>query len=252
MKTALKNLLKEGGIGLVLTGLMILLFLGSPRATFAVLLSIPLSALACLLVINGMGGSINTMLLGGLALAFSRLIDNSVVVLENIFRFMEQGSTATGGGGERRNGDRAGGAGGNLHNVDCVFPGDAFLRSEPLSVHGSGVGSGAVDLCFVCFCADGGAVVLRAVHPDGEARRRSGERDTREGPSVEGGASVQCEYFQKLLGYYEGYVKRALVKPGRTAVYILGGIVLAVALIFPFVGRAYFPRTDPGQFVINR
>src|SRR5215831_16983933 len=92
VKTALANLLKEGAIGLVLTGLMILLFLGSPRATFAVLLSIPLSALACFLVVNGMGGSINTMLLGGLALAFSRLIDDSVVVLENIFRFMEQGA----------------------------------------------------------------------------------------------------------------------------------------------------------------
>src|SRR3974390_1445044 len=91
VKTAVVNVLKEGGIGLLLTALMILLFLGSPRATFAVLLSIPLSALACFLVVNGMGGAINTMLLGGLALAFSRLIDNSVVVLENIFRFMEQG-----------------------------------------------------------------------------------------------------------------------------------------------------------------
>src|ERR1700739_1587683 len=92
VKTALKNLLKEGGIGLALTGLMILLFLGSPRATLAVLLSIPLSALTCFLVMNAMGGSINTMLLGGLALAFSRLIDDSVVVLENIFRFMENGA----------------------------------------------------------------------------------------------------------------------------------------------------------------
>ena len=82
VQTALKNLLKEGGIGLALTGLMILLFLGSPRATFAVLLSIPLSALTCFLVMSGMGGSINTMLLGGLALAFSRLIDDSVVVAD--------------------------------------------------------------------------------------------------------------------------------------------------------------------------
>ena len=49
----------------MLTGLMILLFLGSPRATFAVLLSIPLSALTCLLVKSALGGSINTMLLGG-------------------------------------------------------------------------------------------------------------------------------------------------------------------------------------------
>ena len=54
-------------------------------------LSIPLSALVCLLITSAMGGSVNTMLLGGLALAFSRLIDDSVVVLENIFRFMEMG-----------------------------------------------------------------------------------------------------------------------------------------------------------------
>src|SRR5258708_23980075 len=96
VKTAVRNLLKEGGIGLVLTGLMILLFLGSPRATFAVLLSIPLSALTCFLVMNGLGGSINTMLLGGLALAFSRLIGGLGVVLGNIFPFIENGAAPMG------------------------------------------------------------------------------------------------------------------------------------------------------------
>src|SRR6202042_3731692 len=91
VKLAIRNLVKEASIGLVLTGIMILVFLGNPRATFALLLSIPLSALVCLLLTNALGGSINTMLLGGLALAFSRLIDDSVVVLENIFRYMEMG-----------------------------------------------------------------------------------------------------------------------------------------------------------------
>jgi len=91
VKSAIQNVMKEGGIGLLLTGIMILIFLGSPRATVAVLLSIPLSALVCFLLMNAMGGSINVMLLSGLALAFSRLIDDSVVVLENIFRYMEIG-----------------------------------------------------------------------------------------------------------------------------------------------------------------
>src|SRR5579864_6260594 len=91
VKTAIKNLGNEGGIGLVLTALMILIFLGSYRATLAVLLSIPLSALAAFMAINAGGGTVNTMVLGGLALAFSRLIDNSVVVLENIFRHIELG-----------------------------------------------------------------------------------------------------------------------------------------------------------------
>src|SRR6202051_2348565 len=76
VKSAIWNLGNEGGIGLVLTALMILLFLGSIRATFAVLLSIPLSALAAFICIRIGGGSINTMVLAGLALAFSRLIDN--------------------------------------------------------------------------------------------------------------------------------------------------------------------------------
>ena len=82
VKGAIRNLLKEAGIGLLLTGIMILVFLGSPRATVAALIAIPLAVLACLLVVSGMGGSINTMLLGGLALVLSRLIDNSVIVLE--------------------------------------------------------------------------------------------------------------------------------------------------------------------------
>ena len=70
---------------------MILVFLGSMRATVAVFLSIPLSALAAFIALDLGGSTINAMILGGLALAFSRLIDNSVVVLENIFRHLEMG-----------------------------------------------------------------------------------------------------------------------------------------------------------------
>ena len=93
VKKAVENLLHEGGIGLVLTGFLILLFLGSLRGTVAVFLSIPLSALAMFIALSLGGGTINTMILGGLALGFSRLIDDSVVVLENIFRHMEHGET---------------------------------------------------------------------------------------------------------------------------------------------------------------
>ena len=104
VKTAIENLLHEGAIGLVLTGLMILVFLGNVRATLAVFLSIPLSALAAFIALAFGGSSINSMILGGLALAFSRLIDNSVVVLENIFRHMELGESPRGrrGTGRRR------------------------------------------------------------------------------------------------------------------------------------------------------
>ena len=116
VKTAIENLLHEGAIGLVLTGLMILIFLGSLRATAAVFLSVPLSALATFICLSLGDNSVNAMVLGGLALAFSRLIDNSVVVLENIFRHMELGESRGRGGRERRQGSGAAGAGGNHHH----------------------------------------------------------------------------------------------------------------------------------------
>src|SRR6202051_2678833 len=91
VKIPVKNVINEGTIGLCLTALMILLFLGNVRATIAVLISIPISCLATFMVLALGGSSINSMVLGGLALALSRLIDNSVVVLENIYRHLEMG-----------------------------------------------------------------------------------------------------------------------------------------------------------------
>src|SRR5580658_2974401 len=93
VRQALNTVLHEGAIGLALTSMMILLFLGSMRATGAVLLSIPISALATFVILYMLGSTINTMILGGLALAFSRVIDNSVIALENIYRHLEMGST---------------------------------------------------------------------------------------------------------------------------------------------------------------
>src|SRR5579863_1925140 len=89
VKEAIRTLIHEGLIGLLLTSLMILVFLASLRATFAVFLSIPLSALATFVVLYVLGSTVNTMILGGLALAFSRVIDNSVIALENIYRHLE-------------------------------------------------------------------------------------------------------------------------------------------------------------------
>src|SRR5579859_250642 len=92
VKEAIKTLLHEGLIGLLLTSLMILIFLASLRATAAVFLSIPLSGLTTFIILYLFGRTINTMVLGGLALAFSRIIDNSVISLENIYRHLEEGS----------------------------------------------------------------------------------------------------------------------------------------------------------------
>ncbi|MGB9513086.1 MAG: efflux RND transporter permease subunit, partial [Candidatus Acidiferrum sp.] len=265
VKTALKNLAKEGGIGLVLTGLMILLFLGSPRATFAVLLSIPLSALTCFLVMNAMGGSINTMLLGGLALAFSRLIDDSVVVLENIFRFMENGSppreAAEKGGMEVALAVLAA-----TSTTSIVFFPVTFFYGVSKYLF-TDLALGVVISIFASYFFAMTVVPLYCAHfiridpHEHAATHGHGTKQTEETVGEYAPQSRKSNLltrivrrfnaeFQRLLDFYEKQVSRALVRPGRTALVILGAIVVVIAGIFPFVGQAYFPRTDPGQFTI--
>ena len=131
VKTAIETLLHEGAIGLLLTSIMILVFLGSMRATVAVFFSIPLSALAAFIALSIGGSSVNAMVLGGLALRmFSRLIDNSVVVLENIYRHLERRNAVDGGG--RRAGRRALPVLASTLTTIVVFFGNAPLWRQPL------------------------------------------------------------------------------------------------------------------------
>ena len=256
VKSALKNLANEGGIGLVLTALMILLFLGSIRATFAVLLSIPLSALAALICIRAGGGSINTMVLAGLALAFSRLIDNSVVVLENIFRHIELGESpetaAEAGGKEVQLAVLAA-----TFTTAIVFFPVALLygvsrylfTALALSVVFALFASYAVAMTVVpLYCAR----FIRA----SEAKHSYEEQEGMPTPAGERRSIFQRVVhrfnirFQKMLEQYVIVVNRSILRPVATTLGILGAVLLSFAL-FPFLGKAYFPRTDPGQFVIN-
>ncbi len=83
-------MLREGAIAAGLTALMILVFLGSWRSTLVVMISIPLSLLTSLAVLAALGQTINTMTLGGLALAVGILVDDSTVTIENTHRLLEE------------------------------------------------------------------------------------------------------------------------------------------------------------------
>jgi multidrug efflux pump subunit AcrB len=86
VRAAVQGVLREGAIAAGLTALMILLFLGSWRSTLIVATSIPLSILASLIVLGFMGESLNTMTLGGMALAVGILVDDATVEIENVHR----------------------------------------------------------------------------------------------------------------------------------------------------------------------
>jgi multidrug efflux pump subunit AcrB len=248
VKLAISNVTREAAIGLVLTGFMILIFLGSPRATIAVLLSVPLSMVFCLLVTNFMGGSINTMILGGLALVFSRLIDNGVIVLENIFRHMEMGESpnlaAERGGTEVSMAVLAA-----TFTTSIVFFPVTFFSGISKYIF-TPLALGVVLSIFASYffamtvvplyCAK----FIRVHHEDKERKEEKKNVFTKFDKTFN-------ERYERMLNWYERLAKRAMQRPGLTAVAICGGVVLVLAATFPFLGRAYFPRTDPGQFIIN-
>jgi multidrug efflux pump subunit AcrB len=91
VKASINGVVREGVIAACLTGLMILVFLGSWRSTFIIAVSIPLSVLTSLIVMSALGQTINIMTLGGLALAVGILVDDATVEVENINRNLDQG-----------------------------------------------------------------------------------------------------------------------------------------------------------------
>lgn len=269
VKRAIETLLHEGAIGIFLTSVMILIFLGSLRATIAVCLSIPLSALATFLVLYLGGGSVNTMILGGLALAFSRLIDNAVVVIENIFRHMEMGESpeiaAEKGGKEVALPVLAA----TLTTVVVFFPvtllygvSRFLFTSLALAVIISLIASYVVALTVVpLFCArfikghHGGHHTDNAHSlADSEERAEESEEHLEIKPEKRSlGARFNTWFnkqFEGLLSYYDYLLRVALRFPVTTIVLLLAVFVASLAL-YPLLGVAFFPRTEAGQFLIN-
>jgi len=248
VKSAIENLIHEGAIGLVLTGAMILIFLGSMRATVAVFLSIPLSALAAFIALALGANTVNTMILGGLALAFSRLIDNSVVVLENIFRHLEMGEpplvAAERGGQEVALPVLAA----TLTLVVVMFPVTLLYGVSKFLF--SALGLSLVLSLFASY------FVAMTVVPLFCANLIKGHQGHGEG----GGARAQSwgsrfnawfnRKFVTALDAYERLLRMALRRPVLTVLAIIGLFLLSLSL-YPMVGKSYFPRTDPSQFVIN-
>lgn len=93
VRAAIEGVVREATIAACLTALMILLFLGSWRSTIIIAVSIPLAILTSVIVLSAIGETINTMTLGGLALAVGILVDDATVTIENIARHLEEGQT---------------------------------------------------------------------------------------------------------------------------------------------------------------
>jgi multidrug efflux pump subunit AcrB len=245
VKQALKTVFHEGMMGLALTSLMILIFLGSMRATFAVLLSIPISAMATLVVLYMLGSTINTMILSGLALAFSRVIDNSVISLENIYRHLELGESPAVAAEQ-------GGAEVNLAVLAATLVDVVDFFPVTLLVGVSKFLFSALALSF-CLALLASFVVAMTVIPLfcskflKEVHHGSADGSQQQ---ARGFNAWFNRKFNVVLDFYERSVRRALKHPALTVAALMC-VFFASLGIYPFLGRAFFPQTDAGQFTLN-
>jgi multidrug efflux pump subunit AcrB len=246
---AISDVLREGAIAAGLTGLMILLFLGSWRSTLIVLVSIPLAVLASMAVLGALGETVNIMTLGGMALAVGILVDDATVAIENTYRLLEEGH-------EFREAVVHGAAGIakpaliSTLSICCAFVSVSFLTDAPkflftpqaMAVVFAMLASYLLSRTIVPIMID---VLVKNEHAERERppRGRLGRFFRRIHTGFEHG-------FSRFHGAYVGLLH--LVMRHRWITAGVGcSIAVAAAIMFPFVGTDYFPQVDAGQMTLH-
>ena len=247
VSNSVTGVLREGAIAAGLTALMILIFLGSWRSTLVVMISIPLAILSSLVVLYFLGETLNTMTLGGLALAVGILVDDSTVTIENTHRlWTEEGmplSEAT------------------LHGaaeiavptlvstlaISCVFTSVVFLDG-PAKYLFTPLGFAVVFAMLASYA------LSRTLTPITiglllKSERRHTDDKTAKGLFSRTTAAFD-RGFERLRSGYSELLKLLLRR--RAVVPIVAALILGLgAVMFLFVGRDFFPLIDGGQIQLH-
>jgi multidrug efflux pump subunit AcrB len=247
VKQSVDGVLREGAIAAGLTALMILLFLGSWRSTVVVMISIPLAILTSLVVLYFLGETLNTMTLGGLALAVGILVDDSTVTIENTHRLLtEEGMPLP----EATLHGSAGIAVPTLVStlaISCVFTSVVFLEG-PAKYLFTPLGLAVV---FAMLASYG---LSRTLTPITIGLLLKGEHH---GPATGAARSWFTRFHGAFEGGFEhmrdGYVRLlTLLLRHRFAVPIIAALVLVLAAtMLVLVGRDFFPLIDGGQIQLH-
>ena len=243
VRAAVNGVIREAIIAACLTGLMILIFLGSWRSTLIIAVSIPLSILTSVIVLSFLGETINVMTLGGLALAVGILVDDATVTIENIERYLEQGSdlreAILEGAGQI--------AVPALVSTLCIcivflpmffLSGVARFLFVPLAeaVIFAMIASYILSRTLVPTLA---MYLLKAKHPSRESRN----------PFV---------WFQRAFEHGFERLRLAYQLTLTTLVYrrfifvpVFLGLCAAAFILTPWLGQDFFPSTDSGEFILH-
>jgi multidrug efflux pump subunit AcrB len=252
VRAAISGVLREAIIASLLTALMILVFLGSWRSTLIIAISIPLSILSSIIILNALGETLNTMTLGGLALAVGILVDDATVTIENIHRHMSAKSL-----------------------YDAVFQGASEIAA-PTFVSTLTICIVFVSVVFltgparylftplalaVVFSMMASYLLSRTLVPTLVNYMLSGETHySAQAPdhTAEGPRPSWFERFNN--GFNAGYLRTQIYYSGllsrfiahRRSALIACACVMATAFVLlPFIGRDFFPAVDTGQFRLH-
>jgi multidrug efflux pump subunit AcrB len=252
VRAAIEGVLREGAIASCLTALMILLFLGSWRSTLIIAISIPLSILSSIIVLNALGQTLNTMTLGGLALAIGILVDDATVTIENIHRHM-----------------------GTQSLYDAVLQGAAEIAT-PTFVSTLTICIVFVSVVFltgpakylftpmamaVVFAMMASYILSRTLVPTLVKYFLAGENHSSAEEPARTAAGQQPSWFEHCTNRFNaGYLKvqeyytrllHSFLENHRTALIACAGVMATAFLLLPFIGRDFFPAVDTGQFRLH-
>ncbi len=239
VQSAVSGVIREAVIAAALTGLMILLFLGSWRSTLIIAVSIPLSILTSIMIISLFGETINIMTLGGLALAVGILVDDATVTIENIERVLRQGRS--------------------LH--DGILEGAAQIAVPAL------VSTLCICIVFLpMFLLDGVArylfvplaeavvfamlasyVLSRTLVPTLAMYLLKAKRHE---PNPKNIFARLQHGFESVRNAYSGLLT-SLVAHRKLFIPAFLGACLCGVFLVPWLGQDFFPDTDSGQFILH-
>ena len=252
VKSAVDGVIREGVIAACLTGLMILLFLGSWRSTLIVTISIPLSILCAILALSVAGQTLNIMTLGGLALAVGVLVDEATVTIESINWHLEQGKHVESSILDGAN-QIVVPAFVSLISICIVFIPMFFLTGVqkylfvPLAeaVIFSMVASFILSRTLVPTLAK---YLLRA-----HVKHHSGEEGNQPAQSKNPLVRFQHGFERIFNSVREKYKELLLLALSRRRPFIIGflGFVIISFALVPFLGRNFFPEVDAGQIKLH-
>jgi multidrug efflux pump subunit AcrB len=259
VRAAITGVLHEGVIAGCLTGLMILLFLGSWRSTLIVVTSIPLSILTSIIALNALHQSLNVMTLGGMALAVGILVDDATVEIENNHRQMDLGKplrqAILDGAAEVATPAFVATLSICIVFVPILFlggVGGALFAPLAMSVVFAMLASYLLSRTLVP------TMVLYLLAPEAHARHaREGGDGSHTGGTPKAGYPVGRSYFGRMSDSFEaGFLKLTSAYEGaldwglthaRPLIVVFLAFAMASLLLYPFVGRDFFPTVDAGQ-----